>query len=779
MQRGLRASAPLPSSRLIGIVAGWVLTKSHWEDVLFSGARRHPLFAAFPDLESAVASSVAHRNPLIELVLESFCHELSAPGAAAAAGRKGAKGSAPPCAAKPGAAGESLYLSSFGYANLTSLANDAYAHPVTPAAALRGAPPLVSRINNCVLLEAKLRGWPVLLLVTTEYLVHGEELLAGYGSTFWTDTFDKCVARLPKDLLSLRGGASSGGHAPLSTVVLPSAKEAASEGAPRAAGAMSGAVGATASPVGGDGDGIDGGGAAEGGATSSVHGATQTSSGARRTAAAAGAGATAVCGAPSTLAASPAPATTHELQRKGKPLCFVAFASALAAPVASSASAAALPRCRVLDLARTTKSGRTAEELLTPLLESGDWDRAPLVIVPSADAAPDALKRFRDLVGALVAAQKAGFVPDCDESAPTAAVAPGRRLYLLPPGSFAEKTLARVGATPPAGASTHTWLVGVLFAPEAAPPLARMHSVMSAGLLATLPPPVAPAVATPAVVLPSAAPAPLLPPPAAVAPGFEDDDEDDLPPPKQQPPTVAQPQTARPHGGLPSSAPARHAPASLPPAAPPQPSAPARSPPSAPMSMRPLRSSAAWPRGAARPTFSPEAALPAMQATRPPPPMPRAKSPRHRERSRTRSRSPKRHWANAPPPRPLPFPPPTWWCSSCGAECAYDHGICWTCGWLASLPPHPPMIHHRSSPEGQYEAAYASHVHARLLDARGYHAMPLRDLGRLLSSTHSTPSNDVRYNYGTLYASLYAHPGLFMLSLDAHGDCLVCCAWNR
>jgi hypothetical protein len=56
--------------------------------------------------------------------------------------------------------------------NLTSLVNDAYAY------APRGVAPPHARSNNCVLVDAQLRGWPVVVLLTATPLAQGEELLA-------------------------------------------------------------------------------------------------------------------------------------------------------------------------------------------------------------------------------------------------------------------------------------------------------------------------------------------------------------------------------------------------------------------------------------------------------------------------------------------------------------------------------------------------------------------------------------------------------------------------
>jgi hypothetical protein len=61
-------------------------------------------------------------------------------------------------------------------ANLASLANDAYEYG---SRARPGAG--AARVNNCVLVDVLLRGWPALVLVTADPLAQGEELLAKHA----------------------------------------------------------------------------------------------------------------------------------------------------------------------------------------------------------------------------------------------------------------------------------------------------------------------------------------------------------------------------------------------------------------------------------------------------------------------------------------------------------------------------------------------------------------------------------------------------------------------
>jgi hypothetical protein len=191
--------------------------------------------------------------------------------------------------------------------------------------------------------------------------------------------------------------------------------------------------------------------------------------------------------------------STHALHKTGAPLCAVALTAAVAP--ARGEAAPPLPRRRTLDMVHLTKGGDPIA-VVAPLLRA--WDRAPLLLTPGADACGTNASRFRGFVKQIASRGKAAIAPDCDAdagadaAAASAAVAPGQRLYLLPPGPYAEELLRSVGGVPPAGLRADGWMLGLVLAPE-------------------------PKDAAAAPVAPAARSAPFVLPVVA-APGFDEED---------------------------------------------------------------------------------------------------------------------------------------------------------------------------------------------------------------------------------------------------------------
>jgi hypothetical protein len=374
--------------------------------------------------------------------------------------------------------------------------------------------------------------------------VAGCAAACSYGPTYWSDTFNVVYARLCSMLpraSSARGNGGNGGYG----------GHGGYGGAAAGARAPEEAEADAARSSGGDADTHS--------ALQSARGLSRLPSGAasgaappRPAAAAAAAAATAATAAHSgegsagaAPGAAPAPRPAQrQLLHNGAALCGVSFVPFGSAP---PAAAPPPPGAAALDLLQSTK-GDDAAGALAPLLASAAWDRAPLLVVPSPDAAPADAARLRKFIDLLSRKGKAAYVPDCD--ARGAGAGAGRRLYLAPSGRIASALLAVAGLPAPAGAPQDgAWLLGLRMAPEPAAQQAQKQKQKQA-----VPP--APPASAPAAV------------PPALPPGFEDDDEPPAEPPGFDDADAPSPMDAAPSAPVEASPTAPAPPGPLPPPAP-------------------------------------------------------------------------------------------------------------------------------------------------------------------------------------------------------------------